>query len=92
MPDDRCIIVAVPVGVSQRGEIVTGSTKARCADCDAAVWVAPSSQIMMRRLPDEACKVLCLGCARVTIEADPEPEFTTTYEEAFKLLSGEADD
>jgi len=86
MPDDRCIIVAVPVEVSQRGEIVTGSTKARCADCDAAVWVAPSSQIMMRR---QTCKVLCIPCGLGAIEEDPDPEFSTTHEEAFRLLTEE---
>jgi len=43
-------------------------------------------------MPDEACKVLCLGCTRIALEADPMPEFGITYAEAFRLLIWEADD
>ena len=87
--DDKRIIVAVPVAGSSPDCVVTGSTKATCSNCSSVVWVAPSSQIMMRRLPDGMCKVLCLGCAREAIAADPEPEFSTTVEEAFRLLTGD---
>jgi len=93
MPDDERIIVAVPIGSSldaRGGDIVAGSVKAKCSGCGVGVWIAPSGQIMMRRLP--TCKVLCLGCAREAIAADPEPEFSTTVEEAFRLLTdGEED-
>jgi hypothetical protein len=86
MTDDERIIVAVPVAASSTDCVVTGSAKATCSGCGAEVWIAPSGQIMMRRMPDGTCKVLCLGCAREAIAADPEPEFSTTVEEAFKLL------
>jgi len=91
MPDDERIIVAVPVAGLSADCIITGSSKAECSACGAEVWVAPSSRIMMRTLPDGTCKVLCLGCARRAIAEDPEPEFSTTVEEAFRLLT-EGDD
>jgi len=87
MPDDERIIVAVPVAGSSPNCIVTGSAKAECSACGSAVWVAPSSRIMMRRLPDGMCKILCLGCAGEAIAADPEPQFSTSVEEAFRLLT-----
>jgi hypothetical protein len=94
MPDDERIIVAVPIS-GEAGldcEVVTGSARAECVDCGAEVWIAPSSQIIMRLLPDGQCKVLCLECAERAIAEGPQPEFSTSYEEAFRLLTGRGDD
>ncbi len=94
MPDNERIIVAVPIGPSLDGrgeDIVACSVEAKCSDCGVGVWIAPSGQIMMRRLPDGTCRVLCLGCVGKAIAADSEPEFSTTVEEAFRLLTGTSD-
>jgi len=87
--DDERIIVAMPVAGSLPDCVVTGSSRAECSACGTEVWIAPSSRIMMRMLPDGTCRVLCMGCACEAITADPEPEFSTTVEEAFRLLTSD---
>ena len=89
MSDGERIIVAMPMASSSADCVVAGSSRAECSDCGAEIWVAPSSRIMMRMLPNGACKVLCLGCAREAIAKDPKPEFGTSHEEAFRLLTGD---
>lgn len=53
------------------GERVRGSVKLRCADCDAAIAVAPTGQARLAKGDIEA---VCIPCGQVRIVNDPEPK------------------
>lgn len=64
------VLVCLPVEGSGGYYIVPGSIKKTCADCFAAVYVAPSGQQIL-----EGKLVLCLPCGAQRIKADPDPKF-----------------
>jgi hypothetical protein len=55
-PEDEVIVVAGPVH-----DGVEGSKQAKCAECSAVVWLAPSTQEMMKTRTAPVT-IKCLGC------------------------------
>lgn len=56
------------VRVDPPGSVAVGSVRRVCVDCAAAVWVAPSGLAILAR----GAVAVCLPCARVRIERDPD--------------------
>lgn len=55
--EDRVYLVCWPVAF--QGYVEPGSTIERCARCDTALWVAPSSADVIAQYDPE---LVCLGC------------------------------
>jgi hypothetical protein len=45
---NETVVGALRVSDARPGVVVGGSTRGACADCGAAVWVAPSSRKILR--------------------------------------------
>lgn len=62
-------------------EPAQGSAAMHCSECDAPIWVAPSSQEM---LTGGACKLVCMQCAaefsRSSLDAERDVPLSTTLE------------
>jgi hypothetical protein len=57
--------------VSEAPIVVPGSTKHRCADCNAWVWASPASLAVARQ---KTMAVLCMACAGKRAETDNDME------------------
>jgi len=58
--------------VSSRGYVVPGSLPGKCSKCSRAVWVSPSSLLILHDNP--GIEILCMPCALAKIEKDKHPE------------------
>jgi len=63
------IVICLPFLGSGDRYITPGSTLAKCADCGAGIFVAPSSQ----EIPGENVYV-CMDCAARRLREDPAPK------------------
>lgn|GEM_PF-2093709 len=67
MSEEPEILIAMPVDYP--GYVVPGSFQHQCQNCRCAVWVAPSSWLMMREHP--GMEVYCWDCAFIKMKKDP---------------------
>jgi len=66
------ILICLPVEGDPNCYIVPSSVVAKCADCGALVYVAPSAQKLQETATVTA---VCMNCALARLEKEKEPKF-----------------
>lgn len=75
-------IACVPVDAP--GIVAVGSTRARCSDCGAGVWIAPSG---VRMVAEKGLVIVCIPCVHKRMAADPNPKIQSiTPEQAVEAM------
>ena len=69
---DDMIVCCARVAGRDPATIAAGSTQSECAQCHAAIWVAPSSSRLIVLHPD--ILLLCVVCAMAKAENEPDIE------------------
>lgn len=69
---EAVILLCVRVLPDDDPELVSGSTQDECGNCKHAIWVAPSSRLIVRH---EGALLLCTECGIAAIEEDPAPKY-----------------
>ena len=67
MSKEPTALVAMPVDYP--GYVVPGSLQCQCQNCGCAVWVAPSSWLIMHEHPE--MEVYCWDCAFDKMKKEP---------------------
>lgn len=68
---ESIFVGALRADKASRASIVQGSIKAKCSDCQREVWIAPSSQKILKQ---DGARLICVECAGERMANDTEVE------------------